>query len=150
MKADRQKLILQIIQEQPVETQEELLGLLRQRGCNATQATISRDIRELRLVKEMSGDGSYHYAESVHKAEGDQSTRLRKIFRQSVTSFDIAQNLIVVKTMPGLANGACAALDGMELPELVGTLAGDDTALLIMRSNESAEQFFHQVQRMLL
>lgn len=150
MKAERQKLILQIIMERRVETQEELLLLLRERGCSATQATISRDIRELRLVKEMSGDGSYHYTESVHKTDSDLTVRLKKIFRQSVTSCDVAQNLIVIKTMPGLANGACATLDNMEIPELVGTLAGDDTALLIMRNNKSAEDFYHDIQRMLV
>jgi transcriptional regulator of arginine metabolism len=150
MKAERQKLILEIIMEQRVETQEDLLQALRARGCKATQATISRDIRELRLVKEMSSDGSYHYAESAHKVEGDLTARLRKIFRQSVTSCDVAQNLIVIKTMPGLASGACATLDGMEIPDLVGTLAGDDTALLIMHSNGAAEQFYRDIQQMLL
>ncbi len=148
MKIQRQKLILEIIAAEQVETQEELLQKLQARGCKTTQATISRDIKELRLVKELSQNGTYHYVESVRKAHGDLDQRLHKILRESVTSFDLAQNLVVLKTMPGLASGACAALDQMHIPDMVGSLAGDDTALLIMRNNSAAETFYSEIERM--
>ena len=148
MKVQRQKLILEIIAAEQVETQEELLQRLQARGCKTTQATISRDIKELRLVKELSRDGTYHYVESVRKENSDLDQRLHKIFRESVTSFDLAQNLIVLKTMPALASGACAALDQMHIPDMVGSLAGDDTALLIMRTNQAAEEFYTEIKQM--
>jgi transcriptional regulator of arginine metabolism len=148
MKSQRQKLILEIISTQQVETQEELLARLQARGCKTTQATISRDIKELRLVKELSPAGTYHYVESVRKERVDLDQRLHKILREGVTSVDLAQNLIVLKTMPGLASGACAALDQMKIPDMVGSLAGDDTALLIMRSNGAAEEFYIEIKQM--
>ncbi len=149
MKAQRQRLILEIIAAQQVETQEELLQKLQERGCKTTQATISRDIKELRLVKELSRDGTYHYVESTRMENNDLNQRLHKILREGVTSFDLAQNLIVLKTMPGLASGACAALDRMHIPDLVGSLAGDDTILLIMRSDAAAELFYSEIKKML-
>ncbi len=148
MKAQRQKLILEIIAAEQVETQEQLLQKLEERGCKATQATISRDIRELRLVKELSRDGVHHYVESARNDPGDLDQRLHKIFREGVISLDLAQNLIVVKTMPGLASGACAALDQMRIPDMVGSLAGDDTALLIMRSDSAAQLFYSEIKQM--
>lgn len=141
MKEQRQKMILDIIQHQPIETQEQLLNTLKERGVQCTQATISRDIKELHLVKEMSARGCYCYAVSQQSRTGSHSDRLQTIFRQGVTSFDCAQNLVVLKTMPGLANAAAAAVDGMELPAVVGTLAGDDTVLMIMRTTQDAEEF---------
>ena len=149
MKNDRQKTILSIIAEETVETQEQLLEQLRQRGVASTQATISRDIKELHLVKERTARGTYKYVVSLHRGRTDLANRLQTIFRESVTSFDMAQNLIVLKTMPGLANAAAAALDGMDIPNMVGSIAGDDTAVLIMRSNEYAEQFCHEIRLML-
>jgi transcriptional regulator of arginine metabolism len=148
MKGLRQKLILEIIATQQVETQEELQACLLDRGCKTTQATISRDIKELRLVKELSPQGVYHYVESTRKERGDLDQRLHKILREGVTSVDLAQNLIVLKTMPGLASGACAALDQMHIPDMVGSLAGDDTALLIMRNTPAAEAFYSEIKLM--
>ena len=128
MKARRQAEILSIIQEYDIETQDQLLEKLRDRGMKSTQATISRDIKELHLVKELTGHSTYKYAVSERKTSLNVAGRLNTIFRESVTSFDSAQNLVVLKTMPGLASAACSALDGMHLPNMVGTLAGDDTA----------------------
>lgn len=148
MKEQRQAAILSIIRAGDIETQEQLLQALQERGIRCTQATISRDIKELRLVKELGRGGSYRYVDARQSRHSDLSGRLRTIFREGVTSFDHAQNLVVLKTMPGLANAAAAALDGMDLPNVVGSLAGDDTVLLIMRTNEDAKDFCHELEVM--
>ena len=149
MKSKRQEEILRIIEEVDVETQDQLLEQLRLRGVTSTQATISRDIKELHLIKELTGYGTYKYVVSERKTSLNFAGRLRTIFKEGVTSFDVAQNIGVVKTMPGLASAACAAVDGMEIPDLVGSLAGDDTALLIMRTNEAAAEFCNEIHKML-
>ena len=148
MKRARQAEILNIIQTEDVETQEQLLEELKARGYSATQATISRDIKELRLVKELSG-GGYRYASSERKGLADSDMRLRNIFKEGVTAVDLAQNIVVVRTMPGLASAACSALDSMEIPGMVGSLAGDDTGILIMRDNAAAERFNQEVHKLL-
>ena len=148
MKRARQAEILNIIQAVDVETQEQLLDELKARGFSATQATISRNIKELRLVKELSG-GGYRYASSERKGLADSDARLRNIFKEGVTSVDRAQNIVVVRTMPGLASAACSALDSMEIPGMVGSLAGDDTGILIMRDNDAAERFNQEVHKLL-
>lgn len=149
MKGKRQQEILRIIEEHDVETQDQLLTELRARGVQSTQATISRDIKALHLIKELTGYGTYRYAVSERKASLNLAGRLRTIFKESVTSFDVAQNIVVLKTMPGLANAAAAAIDGMEIEDLVGSLAGDDTAILIMRTNEAAVEFCDEIHTML-
>lgn len=150
MKEKRQSEILSIIASTAVETQEQLLDELKHRGIGATQATISRDIKELHLVKELTGKGSYRYVQSQHKNTVNVTGRLKTIFREGVVSYDFAQNLVVVKTMPGLGPAAGAALDGMEIPERVGSLAGDDTVLLVLRSAEGAKEFCETIREMLL
>lgn len=149
MKNARQAEILNVIQAMDVETQEQLLAALRARGFTATQATISRDIKELRLVKELTGTGGYRYAVSDRKTPAASDVRLRNIFKEGVVSVDVAQNLVVVKTMPGLASAACSALDSMEITGMVGSLAGDDTGILIMRDNATAQQFSSEVHKLL-
>lgn len=149
MKAKRQQEILRIIAEQDIDTQDQLLTELRARGVQSTQATISRDIKELHLIKELTGYGTYRYAVSERKASLNIAGRLRTIFKEGVTSFDVAQNIVVLKTMPGLASAACSALDGMHLPNMVGSLAGDDTALLIMRTAQDAEDLCLDIVKML-
>ena len=141
MKSKRQAEILRIIEEVDVETQDQLLAELRERGFTSTQATISRDIKELHLVKELTSYGTYKYAVSGRKNSLN--------FKEGVTSFDRAQNIVVLRTMPGLASAACAAIDGMEIGDLVGSLAGDDTAILIMRDNEKAAAFCDEIHKML-
>ena len=113
MKGKRQQEILRIIEEQDIDTQDQLLAELRARGLQSTQATISRDIKELHLIKELTGYGTYRYAVSERKASLNVASRLRTIFKEGVISFDLAQNIIVLKTMPGVASAACAAIDGM-------------------------------------
>lgn len=149
MKALRQAEILHIIQENDIETQDQLLEELEARGLKSTQATISRDIKELHLIKELTVQGAYRYAISERKTSLNIANRLHTIFKESVTTFEAAQNIVVIKTMPGLASAACSALDGMKLPDMVGSLAGDDTALLIMRSTESAENLCEEIKHML-
>lgn len=149
MKAKRQGEILSIISSCSVETQEQLLEQLRCRGIEATQATISRDIKELHLVKEPTGRGNYRYVISSQKGGTDITGRLKTIFREGVVSYDYAQNLVVVKTMPGLGSAAAAAVDGMDIPDLLGSLAGDDTVLLILRTTQSAQDFCNTIQEML-
>lgn len=149
MKNDRQEKLLQIITEESVETQEQLLQRLEERGIHATQATISRDIKQLHLVKEPTGQGTYRYAVSVHRSKLNFADKLRTIFRECVLSVDCAQNLVVLKTMSGLANAAGAAMDGMENEEILGCLAGDDTVLLVMRDSAAAADFVEQVNEQL-
>ncbi len=149
MKNDRQTQLLQIISDECIETQEQLLACLQARGIKCTQATISRDIKELHLIKEPAGQGKYRYAVSVHRTRLNFEDKLRTIFHESITSVDLAQNLVVIKTMPGLASAAASALDGMEINAKVGTLAGDDTVLLIMRDSNGAEEFCAEIKEML-
>ena len=149
MKNDRQNHLLQIITEESIETQEQLLERLLARGIKSTQATISRDIKELHLIKEPAGQGKYRYAVSSHRTKLNFADRLRTIFRESLLSADYAQNIVVIKTMPGLASAACSALDNMELSYMVGSLAGDDTAFLLMRDEASAVSFCEELKGML-
>ena len=149
MKNERQELLLQIVSEEIIETQEQLLEALEKRGVRSTQATISRDIKQLHLVKEPSGQGSYRYAVSAQKNHLNFADRLRTIFRQSVLSVDYAQNIVVLKTMPGLAQGAASALDGMENVGVVGSLEGDDNVMLVMRSESGAAALCAEVKEQL-
>ena len=149
MKTQRQAKIMEIIASNNIETQEQLLESLQQAGFHSTQATISRDIKELHLIKELTGYGTYRYAVSERKASLNVASRLRTIFKEGVISFDLAQNIIVLKTMPGVASAACAAIDGMEITGLVGSLAGDDTTMLVMRTNEDAQEFCNEIHTML-
>ena len=149
MKDDRQSKILEIISQENIETQEQLLAKLQERGITSTQATISRDIKQLHLIKEPVGQGVYKYAVSGNRTKLNVAEKLRTIFRECIISIDSAGNIVVIKTMPGLANGACSALDNMEMNDIVGSLAGDDTALLIMRDTESARSFCEEIHEML-
>ena len=149
MKTDRQSIILEIIEKEDVDTQEQLQQRLQEQGVRCTQATISRDIKQLHLIKEPVGQGRYRYTVSSQRNRLNVADKLRTIFRESIISVDFAQNIVVVKTMPGLANAAAAALDGMNVPYMVGTLAGDDTAFLLMRDTESARTFCEEIHEML-
>ena len=149
MKNDRQTMILEIIENEPVETQEQLQKCLQERGVSCTQATISRDIKQLHLVKEPAGQGRYRYSVSSKINKLDAEDKLRNIFRASITGVDYAQNIVVIKTMPGLAGAAGAALDGMSVPGMLGCLAGDDTALLVLRDTEAAENLCSELKEMI-
>lgn len=149
MKGKRHALILEIISQQDIETQEQLLAALLSHGLQTTQATISRDIKELHLIKELTAAGTYKYVISERKSELNFNGRLRTIFKEGVVSFEAAQNIVVVKTMPGLAPAAGAALDGMSVPDMVGSLAGDDTVILIMRTNDAAAELCREIHGIL-
>lgn len=149
MKNNRQALILEIIEQENIETQEQLLERLRDRGVASTQATISRDIKQLHLVKEPAGQGSYKYAVSNSRARLNVADKLRNIFHQSITSVESAQNIVVFKTLAGLAGGACEALDHMDVSGMVGTLAGENTVFVVMKDNASAETFCREIREML-
>ena len=148
MKYERHQVILEIIANEEIETQNQLLHALELRGIRTTQATLSRDIRDMHLAKEAGPGGSYHYVAS-RSVNDNHSLRLRKIFKESVISYDIAQNLLVIRTLPGLASAACSALDGMEIDGLVGTIAGDDTAFLAMRDLAAAQTLYGELKELL-
>jgi len=149
MKNIRQSAILELIANHPIETQGQLIEALAAIGINSTQATVSRDIRELHIYKELTPDGIYRYASSPKKQKQNHSARLQAIFRECVTSCVCAQNIIVIKTLPGLAQAACSAIDSMEIDSLAGTLGGDDTAFLCMFSTEKAMEFSEEIKSML-
>ena len=142
-------MILEIIAKENIETQEQLLNRLQERGITSTQATISRDIKQMHLIKEPVGQGVYKYAVSGNRTKLNIAEKLRTIFRESITSIAFAQNIVVIKTMPGLASAACSALDNMDIPVMVGSLAGDDTAFLLMQDTDAAEAFCEEIKAML-
>lgn len=149
VKSQRQAKILEIISNRNIETQEQLLLELQKEGFRGTQATISRDIKELRIVKELTSLGTYRYATSTNEVSGSFSSRLNTIFRECVISFDYAQNIIVVRTLPGLASAAGSAIDAMNLSTVVGSLAGDDTVIVIMRDTNAAAAFCGEIKSLL-
>ena len=149
MKNIRHNLILEIIESKDIETQEELAEELMERGVKVTQATVSRDIKELRLLKVLSGTGHYKYA-TVEYAERGMNERFARILSESIISVDSANNIIVIKTMPGLASAACAALDKVNMPEIIGTLAGDDTCFVVLRDPTSATSICAEIKEQIV
>ncbi len=149
MKNQRQAKIMEIISTRNVETQEQLLAALQQEGFRGTQATISRDIKELRIVKELTSLGTYRYTASNNDVPGSFSTRLNTIFRECVNNVDYAQNIIVIHTLPGLASAAGSAIDAMNMSVVLGTLAGDDTVMVVMRDNNAAAVFCGEIKSLI-
>lgn len=149
MKYSRHSKILDIIRKGEIETQEDLAVQLRESGFNITQATVSRDIKELRLIKVLTKEGRYKYA-TLNQHESSMSERFRKLFRDSVISIDFAQNIIVVKTLVGAGNAAAAALDALDLKDVVGSLAGDDTIFILLRNPENVDEAISELQKLLL
>ena len=149
MKSQRQAKIMEIISTSNVETQEQLLDALQKEGFRGTQATISRDIKELRIVKELTSMGTYRYTTSSAEVSGSFSSRLNTIFKECVIGIDYAQNIIVVRTLPGLASAAGSAIDAMNLSLVVGTLAGDDTVMVVMRDNNAAAAFCGEIKNLI-
>ena len=149
MKSQRQAKIIEIITTRNVETQEQLLAALQQEGFRGTQATISRDIKELRIVKELTSMGTYRYTTSTNEVAGSFTSRLNTIFKECVVSFDYAQNIIVIHTLPGLAAAAGSAVDAMNLSAVLGTLAGDDTVMVVMRETNAAAAFCGEIKNLI-
>ncbi|HZK38289.1 MAG TPA: arginine repressor [Clostridia bacterium] len=138
MKYTRHKKILGIIKNQEIETQEELSNELKKEGLNVTQATVSRDIKELRLIKILTKNGKYKYA-TLNGQDNILTDRLVKIFKNSIISIDYAGNILVMKTLTGSAQAAAAAIDAVGLEEVIGTIAGDDTIFLAIRDIDKME-----------
>lgn len=149
VKTQRQAKILEIVTTRDVETQEQLLQELQDAGFYSTQATISRDIKELRIVKELTSFGTYRYTTSSKEVTGTFSTRLNTIFRECVTGYDYAQNIVVIHTLPGLASAAGSAVDAMSMSFVLGTLAGDDTVMIVMRDTNAAAAFCSEIKNLL-
>lgn len=147
MKSKRQERILEIIAEHNVETQEELLARLEQSGFHCTQSTVSRDMKQLHLVKELSDDRkTYRYTVSRKRGDPDSVNRMQKILQECCLRCDHAQNLVVVKTMPGLASAAGAAIDLTPPEGMVGCICGDDTVLIVMREQSSAQALCREIE----
>lgn len=140
MKAKRQSKILDIIAAHTVTTQEELQNYLAQEGFSATQATISRDIREMRLIKALSPNGTYYYTVPQERKPETFTVNVNSVFMESVKTVDHAGNFVVVKCFTGMANAVCATIDNISWNGLVGTIAGDDTIFLLLRSEHNAEE----------
>ena len=149
MKKDRQIAIMKIIESTDVETQGQLIEELAKMGIESTQATLSRDIKNLHLVKELTARGSYRYTAGVKHDTQSHASRLKAIFKESVTSYSNAQNIVVIKTLPGLAPAACSAIDGMGIKSIIGSIAGDDTGFLAMNDMAAAERFCTEIEEML-
>lgn len=149
MRQKRQNAILALISEKFIETQKELTTELMKMGYNVTQATISRDIRELRLVKSQTEDGRYRYVQSKVPGVPDGSSRIRVIFSNSVVSVDHALNIVVIKTLSGMAQPAAITIEAMDWPEVLGTIGGDDTVLVVVRDEKSASELALRLSKML-
>ena len=149
MKGDRQSAILKIIESIDVETQNQLIEELANMGIESTQATVSRDVKDLHLLKELTVMGSYRYVAGSKQDTQGHASRLKAIFKEGVTSYANAQNIVVIKTLPGLAPAACSAIDGMEINSIIGSIAGDDTAFLAMSDVTAAERFCKEIEEML-
>lgn len=147
MKKKRHDKILEIINNHEIDTQGELAQLLRGSGFNVTQATVSRDIRELGLVKVTASGGRQKY--QAAKPVNEQKNRLIRVLKDSVQSVDQAQNLLVIRTGSGMAMAAAAALDQLELPEIVGCIAGDDTIMAAVRTVEETASLMEKIRQML-
>ena len=146
MKSTRHAKILEIIRKYEVETQEELCEKLNQEGYSVTQATVSRDIRDLKLTKVPTDDGRQKYA--VHqKGESEMSEKYIRVLRDGYVSMDMAQNILVIKTVSGMAMAVAAALDAMKWNEVVGCIAGDDTIMCAIRTVEDTTAVMEKIRR---
>lgn len=148
MKSARHNLILEIIETMDIETQEELAEELKRRGVRVTQATVSRDIKELRLLKVLSESGGYKYA-TVERAEKGMNDRFARILAESIVNIESVNNLVVINTLTASANAAGEAIDSMKWNEVLGTIAGDNTLLIIARSNEAVETLIERLNALL-
>lgn len=147
MKSKRQAKILEIISKYSIKTQEELSEHLEQEGFHVTQATVSRDIRELKLTRVANGAGQQKYI-SLREKHTDLSEKYTRIFREGFVSMDMAQNILVIKTVSGMAMAVAAALDAMDCHEIVGSIAGDDTIMCAVRTLEDTESLMKRLRKM--
>ncbi|MDD3186246.1 MAG: arginine repressor [Anaerostipes sp.] len=148
MKKKRQETIIELISKYPIETQEELTNHLNQLGFQTTQATVSRDIRELELTKIHKVDGKQTYG-LVGSKEKEVSTKYQRILEDAISSLEVSENMLVVKTVSGMAMACAAALDALEIEGLLGSIAGDDTIFCVLKSNKIGKEVIHQIQTMI-
>ncbi len=148
MKTKRHAMILKLIASENIDTQEELARLLSAQGFTVTQATVSRDIKELRLIKVLTGEGHYKYA-TVEKAETDLQERFIRLFSNCVVSITSSGNLIVLKTMAGSAAVAAEAIDSLKWPEIAGSIAGDNTIFVAVREGKNVSDLIKKFQKMM-
>lgn len=148
MKASRQDAILELVEKYEIETQDDLIERLRQNGFEVTQATVSRDIRELKLTKVLTGHGGYRYV-LPPKDTVQAGSKLNRALLESIVFLDVAMNIVVVKTHPGLAQAVAGGIDSMHMPEIVGCVAGDDTLLNVTRDVESAEVVCNKLKNLI-
>lgn len=148
MKISRHAKILELIEKKEIDTQEELAEELKRSGFNVTQATVSRDIKEIRLIKVLTESGKYKYA-AMKEHDAMLNERLVKVFSESVLSIDYAGNIVVLKTFSGAAGAACEAIDVFDINEVVGTLAGDDTIFVLIRQAESVEHVIDKFKKLM-
>lgn len=148
MKKKRQEALLEVIDRHEIDTQDELITRLRDHGYDVTQATVSRDIRELKITKVPTESGSYRYVRPDAKAmqKGGAQMKMSSTLLDSILSVDYACNTVVIKTMAGLANAVAVAIDHMHLPDVLGCVAGDDTILIVTRSENGAARLTEQVK----
>lgn len=144
MKRNRHSRILKIITENPIKTQEQLTEILKNEGFAVTQATVSRDIKELGLIKVSSGEGGYRYAQGKQSRETSHNIN---VFSKAVVSVESALHTVVIKTFSGMAQGVAASLDAMPEEEVIGSIAGDDTIVLIMKSEDAARKIVPRLER---
>ena len=147
MKRARHKMILELIEKMPIDRQEELMNQLRAHGFDVTQATVSRDIRELRLVKASTGDGNYRYVASSAGQRVHTPNRFETMFRESVLLVAYAGHIVLVTCFTGMANAACEVFDAMVWQDVVGTLSGDDTFFILMRSEPAAHAICDELNK---
>ncbi|HHT51291.1 MAG TPA: arginine repressor [Eubacteriaceae bacterium] len=147
MKISRHSMIMNIIENNEVETQGELADLLKKAGFNVTQATVSRDIKELKLIKVMTESGKYKYG-TIKTTDSNINERIVKVFKESVTYIDYAGNTMVIKTLSGTASAASVAIDALDWPEIVGCVAGDDTIFVLIRKAEQAEDILRRFRKL--
>lgn len=148
MKKNRHKRIIELIQDNDIETQEELADLLREKGFSVTQATVSRDIRELKLSKVPNGSGRQKYV-VFHNDDSHLADKYIRVLKDGFISMDNAQNILVVRTVSGMAMAVAAALDAMKLKEIVGSIAGDDTIMIAVRTTQETTEVMEKIREIL-
>lgn len=146
MRSKRHLKIVNIIKNEDIGTQEELVERLLEEGIEVTQATISRDIKKLGLIKVPDGFGGYKYSMPAERKQADMNKWLRRMFRDFVVDMNWSENLIILNTLPGTANGLGSAIDNMEWEEVIGTVAGDDTLLLVVKPKEETQGLYARLQ----
>lgn len=150
MRNKRHDAILSLIKEQNIETQQDLTVALSGKGFAVTQATVSRDIKELRLLKKLNDDGKYVYTHNIDSSGGDVSDNMSLILSKSLVSVDYALNTVVIKTLTGMAQGVASVLDAMHFPQCLGTIAGDDTIFVTTRSEEASQKLCKKLKNISL